>query len=159
MPRRYTRSVTRKKRLTRAVYGIYVVVVAAFVISNIAQVARALFGAPETETAAAEARFPKVGPDCGKTMEEQIKAIEQARVAASTEPTADAAKARFTSERSSGREKSPAVERACSSDPHGKDALAALARLERAAESHALRTAGELSLVRLGAQSFISGPR
>ncbi|MBX3207860.1 MAG: hypothetical protein KF764_22635 [Labilithrix sp.] len=146
---------SRKKRVTRVVYGVYVVVVAAFVVSNIAQVARAVFGEPESETAAGEPRFPKVGPACAERVEAELVAIEKAREAASSEKSAEAARGRYESERRAAR--TPALEQACSGDPHGADALASLARFERAAESHALRTATELRPVRLAAQSFISG--
>ena len=145
--------------MTRVVYGVYVVVVAAFVVSNIAQVARAVFGLPATEAAAAEpSRFPKVGAACGELLERQLQAIEKARAAASGEPNGDAAKARYASERSAlGSAGSPELERTCSADPGGTDALAALARFDRAAESHSIRLASELTPVRLAAQSFISG--
>ena len=148
--------VTRNKRTSRVVYGVYVVVVAAFVVSNIVQVARAVFGSPENEAVAAEAsRFPKVGPACGALLEAQLQAIEKARAAAATEPNGDAAKARYANERSAAR--SPELEPTCSADPSGTDALAALARFDRAAESHSVRQASELTPVRLAAQSFISG--
>ena len=143
--------------MTRVVYGVYVVLVAAFVVSNIAQVARALFGAPEDEAAAAEpSRFPKVGPACAKLLAAHVESIDKARLAASTEPNGDAAKARFASERGAARSQSE-LEHTCSADPAGNDALAALARFDRAAESHAIRLASELTPVRLAAQSFISG--
>lgn len=142
--------------MTRVVYGVYVVVVAAFVVSNIAQVARAVFGVPESEAAAAEpSRFPKVGAACGELLETQVRAIEKARGVAQVEPDGDAAKARYANERTASR--SPELERVCSADPSGTDALAALARFDRAAESHAVRLASELTPVRLAAQSFISG--
>ncbi|MBX3199617.1 MAG: hypothetical protein KF894_15890 [Labilithrix sp.] len=143
------------KRVTRVVYGVYVVVVAAFVISNIAQVADAVFGEPDSADAAGSPSFPKVGPACAKVLGEQVAAIDGARQAASAETTTDAAKARYDSERSATR--STELERACSADPHGTDARASLARLERAAETQALRTVTELRPVRLSAQSFISG--
>ncbi|MBX3264100.1 MAG: hypothetical protein KIS78_14575 [Labilithrix sp.] len=143
----------RNKRVTRVVYGVYVVVVAAFVVSNIAQVASALFGEPDGAAAAQSA--PKVGPACAKILGEQLAAIEEARQRASAEATAEAAKARYETERSATR--SPELERVCSGDPRGDAARASLARLERVAESQAVRTATELRPVRLSAQSFISG--
>lgn len=146
---------TRKQRVTRVVYGAYVVVVAAFVVSNIAQVASAVFGGPESEAAAAESRFPKVGPACAKLFDEQVQAIEKARQAASSETSAEAAKARYERERGAAR--SPDVDRTCSAEPSGTDALASLARLDRQAESESVRSANELRSVRLAAQSFISG--
>lgn len=150
---------TRKQRVTRVVYGAYVVVVAAFVVSNIAQVASTVFSGREgeggSEAAAADPRFPKVGPACAKLFEEQVQAIEKARQAASSEASAEAAKARYESERSAAR--SPDLERTCSAEPSGTDALASLARLDRQAESESVRSATELRSVRLAAQSFISG--
>jgi hypothetical protein len=146
--------VTRKQRVTRVVYGVYVVVVAAFVVSNIAQVASAVFG---SNGAPAEATGPVVGPACAKGLEAQLEAIDKALLAASTESTDEAARARFASERNAT--KTPELERSCAADPSGTDALAALARFDRAAESHAVRTVTELRSVRLAAQSFIRGPR
>ncbi|HVJ93605.1 MAG TPA: hypothetical protein VM580_27575 [Labilithrix sp.] len=147
-------------RVTRVVYGAYVVIVAAFVISNVFQVGRALFGAPEPETSAVARaeRYPKLaGAECGKLLEEQIQAIDRARLAVSGEPTAETARARYTSERSASRAHMSALEQACSAEPHATEALAALARLDRAAESQSVREAEELSSVRVAAQSFISG--
>lgn len=142
--------------MTRVVYGGYVVLVAAFVVSNIAQVARAVFGGPENEAAAAEpSRFPKVGPACSELLEAQVQSIDRARAASSSEPSGEAATARYASERSAAR--SPELERTCAADPSGSDALAALARFDRTSESQAVRLASELTPVRLAAQSFISG--
>ncbi|MDF2698044.1 MAG: hypothetical protein K0S65_6427 [Labilithrix sp.] len=145
---------TRKQRVTRVVFGVYVVVVAAFVVSNIAQVASALFGGT---AAAAEASGPTVGPACGKSLNDQLVAIDKALLAASSEPNDEAARARYASERRAAR--SPELEQSCAADPAGTDALAALARFDRAAESHAVRTVTELRSVRMAAQSFIRGPR
>lgn len=148
---------TRKQRVTRVVYGVYVVVVAAFVVSNIAQVGSALFGANGGGAQAAAARFPKVNEICAQVIADEVVAIDKALLAASSEPSGEAARARYASERA-GRRTSD-LERACGADPNGTDALAALARFDRAADSHAVRTATELSPVRLSTQSFIRGPR
>mgnify|MGYP001062213965 FL=1 len=155
MPRRYTPLVTGKPRVTRAVYGVFVVLVAAFVLSSTWQVARALFGTPAS-AAEAEASA-KVGPDCAVAIAREIEAIEKARFTASMEPNGDAAQERFDRERRSSTEGAPdgAPERVCAADPRGTEALAALARLERAARAHAVRDARELRPVRLAAQSFI----
>ena len=143
---------TRKQRVTRVVYGIYVVVVAAFVISNIWQIGATVFG---TREGAAAKPAVTVGEACGKAIDEDVRAIERARTAASTEASADAARKRYARERAQARP--PEVENACTGEPYGADALAALARFDRAAVSHAVRTASELSPVRLSSQSFISG--
>ena len=156
LARRYTGHVIRKQRVTRVVYGVFVVLVAAFVVSSITQVARIVFGEPKS-AAAADARATKVGPECALKVEGQLAAIEQARLAAGTESSGEAATARYARERSASKAAGEDLERVCARDPHGTEALAALARLDRAAETHAIRDAAELSPVRLAAQSFISG--
>lgn len=148
-------------QVTRFVYVVYVFLVTAFVASSIAQVGGALFGAGTggsgTRGALPESTFPVASPDCARLLEEDSQAIELARAAASLEVDGDAAKARFARDRAAARDRAPARDRVCGGDSHDGDALAALARLERAAESHAIRTATELSPVRRGAQSFIRG--
>jgi hypothetical protein len=143
--------VTRNQRVTRVVYGVYVVIVAAFTVSNIVQVAQAVFG---ERNGPSEAQLPRVGPACAGQLEQQLQAIEKARLLASSEANGDAARARYASERATSRGD---LEPICKADPQGVDALAALARLDRMADSQAVRTATELSPVRLAAQSFISG--
>jgi hypothetical protein len=163
LPRRYTPHVTRKKRVTRVLYGAFVAVVAAFTVSSIWQVARVVFGEPRTSADAA--RIAKVGDSCGKALDARFRAIEVAQATASREQDAETATKKYASMRSSWRETAAAEGRlekedqACGADPHGVEAVAALDRLDRAAEAHAVREARELSPVRLAAQSFISGPR
>lgn len=157
MPRRYTRVVTAKKRTTRAVYGAYVVLMTAFVVSSIAQVARVVFDPTSSDVPRPGTAYPTVGGACRSGLEEQTASIETARLAASTEPTAEHAKARYETERRAARGRIADLEQSCATDPHRTDALAALASLDRAAEAHAIRDADELSPVRLTAQSFISG--
>jgi hypothetical protein len=125
--------------------------VAVFVVSSIAQIAKVVLGSPDA--------LPAVGGECAEAMKREFQSIEAARAAASLEPRGEAAKARYANERRSSSEKSPDVQRACSADPHGTEALVALAELDRASEESAFRAASELSPVRLSAQSFISGPR
>lgn len=144
----------RKKRVARVVYGAFVIVVAAFVISNIAQVASALFGSGAAEAASAGGAAT-VGPACAEELRGAIARVELARAAASTEPNGDAAKARYERERQPPPAADP--ERACAGEARGHEALAALARLDRAARTRALRDAEQLKTVRRGAQSFISG--
>lgn len=142
----------RRASVTRLVYGLYMLGVAVFVVSSILQVGGALFG-----TGARADSAKAVAPACGRLLEEQSRAIELARVAASAEPSAEAARARYAAERQPGRALTGEIDRTCAEDPRGKDALAALARFDRAAESHAVKTAAELSPVRLASQSFIRG--
>lgn len=141
--------------MTRLVYGVYVVVVAAFVVSNIVQVARAVFGTGSASATPAPATALKA--DCERLLKLQATEIDRARVLATEEQSADAARTTYATARKKGREQAAELDRACAGDPRGLDALAALARLDRAAEAHAVRTAAELSPVRLAAHSFISG--
>jgi len=139
------------KRTTRLVYGAFVLLVALFTFSNIWQVAWRVFGPDAAEAPASMA----VGGPCGTSLSAEIRDIERSRLVASTEKDGPTAKERY------GRERSPqkgASSRICEADPHGTEALAALARFDRAAEAHAVRESSELSPVRLAAQSFIRGP-
>jgi hypothetical protein len=144
----------RRKRVARAVYAVFVILVGAFVASSIAQVAFHVFGAAGGEVLATG----RVGDACARAIGEAIDGIDRARTVASAEANADVSRARYANERAREGKQSANVEAACSGDPRGTEALAALARLDRAAEAHAIREARDLSPVRLAAQSFISGP-
>jgi hypothetical protein len=153
--------VTRKQKVTRAVYAAYVILVTAFVGSSIYQVALKVFagsanGANGANGAGAADERPTVGAPCGASLAKEIAAIDAARVAASTEVGLDAAKARYAKERAFSAA-SGEPRQSCSADPQGEAALAALARLDRASEANAIREGSELSTVRLTAQSFIRG--
>ena len=139
------------KRTTRLVYGAFVVLVALFTFSNIWQVAWRVFGPEAAESPPSMA----VGGACGAALSTEIRDIERARLVASTEKDGPTAKDRYTRERSAQK---GAATRVCEADAHGTDALAALARFDRAAEAHAVRESSELSPVRGTAQSFIRGP-
>lgn len=139
------------KRTTRLVYGAFVALVALFTFSNVWQVAWRVFG-PD---AAAAPPSMAVGDACGAALSSEIRDIERARLVASTEKDGPTAKDRYARERAAQK---GAAARVCDADPHGTDALAALARFDRAAEAHAVRESSELSPVRLAAQSFIRGP-
>lgn len=156
---RYAPSVTgprpAQKRVTRVVYGVYVLVVAAFVVSNIVQVAGALFGKDSSGTARVPAT--PVKSECAELLRLQAVDVDRARLLASEQPNAEAARFSYAEARKKAREHTGELASACADDPRGADALAALARLDRAAESHAVRTSAELSPVRLAAHSFISG--
>jgi hypothetical protein len=147
---------TKKQRVTRAVYAAYVVLVALFVVSSVAQVARRVFGAGSEAGGGADSRVSPVGTTCGQVLQDEIQAIESARIAASTEEGGDAARQRYQSARPS-REPIALVRARCAGEPEETAALAALARFDRAAEAHAVRDASELSPVRQEAQSFIRG--
>lgn len=146
---------TPKQRLARVIYGVFIVIVAAFVISNIWQVAYVLFVA-EPASEADASRTPKVTGACKAAIAEEMSSIAAAAEIASREPDGDTARSRYMKERR-GNTRSPGA--ACTSDPHGTEAMAALERLDRASQAHTVRDATELRAVRLSAQSFISGPQ
>ncbi len=142
------------KRTTRLVYGAFVVLVALFTFSNIWQVAWKVFGPDAAEAPPSMA----VGDVCGTALSTEIRDIERARLVASTEKDGPTAKDRYARERMGHPGEKGTSARVCETDPHGTDALAALARFDRAAEAHAVRESSELSPVRLAAHSFIRGP-
>jgi hypothetical protein len=153
---RYVLAVSRKRRVTRIVYGAYVVGVALFVVSSTYQVARVVFGGRQDMAAHEALAAPKVSGECSAVLNREVEAIDAARLQASKATTADSAQDRFVEQRRSATSRDD-LERACASDPHGTEALASLARYERASQAHAVREARELVPVRLAAQSFIRG--
>jgi hypothetical protein len=138
--------------VTRLVYGAFVVLIAVFVVSNVWQVAVVVFAEP-TELG------PRVTDvRCQEALKKEIQAIETARQRAISEESVESARSRYEHERAETTEtRRDAPSTACASDPQGAAALAALAQLDRASESRALRDVGELRPVRLFARSFISG--
>lgn len=143
----------RSRTATRLVYGAFVVIVAAFVVSNVWQVARQVFVDP----AAADA--PVVGPACGALLAEEDASIRAAEEAALRAKDDEEARRAYDAARTASRARAPERERACAGDPQGALALAAFARLDRAAQAHVARRGAELSPVRLAAQSFIRVPK
>lgn len=135
--------------VSRIVYGVFVVGVGAFIWSNIWQVARVTFGDQSRD-------IPRVEAACGAAIEREIGAIDRAREAASGERDADSARATYAATRKSDASD---LKTACATDPNGPDALAAVGRLDRAAESHAVRDANEIGPMRRNARSFIKVPQ
>ena len=133
--------------VSRIVYGVFVVGVGAFILSNVTQVARVTFGDPS------QSDFPKVEAACGAAIEREIAAIDRARVAASGEKNAEAARGAYAAAR---KAESSDLQNACVG---AVDALAAVGRLDRSAESHAVRDATEIGPMRQSARSFIKVPQ
>jgi hypothetical protein len=127
----------------RIVYGAFVLFLAVFVASNVLQVARRVFGDPED--------VARVDGPCAAAIENEMRAIDAARMAATSELGAEEARERYARER---RNVTPA-----SATCKDQDALAALARFDRVSEALAIRTSSELRPVRSAAQSFIMSPR
>jgi len=143
----YTVRVTRKQVVSRIVYGVFVVGVGAFIISNVTQVARVTFGDPSIND------FPKVEAACGAAIEAEIAAIDRARIAASGEKSAESARSAYAAARKAS---SSELQTACAG---AVDALAAVGRLDRSAESHSIRDASEIGPMRQSARSFIKVPQ
>lgn len=136
--------------MTRTVYGLFVVGVGAFIVSNVWQVGRVTFGDES------RADFPKVEAACGAAIEREIASIEHARSAASDARDGEAARAAYAAAR---KAEATDLRAACANDPNGVDALAAVSRLDRSAESHAVRDASEIGPMRQSARSFIRVPQ
>jgi hypothetical protein len=132
------------RRISRIVYGTFTLFLAVFVASNVVQVARRVFGDVDD--------VARVDPPCAAAIESEMRAIDAARMAATTELGAEEARARYARERKSAA----AASTSCKDQ---EEALAALARFDRASEALAVRTSSELRPVRLAAQSFIRSPR
>ncbi|MBX3227869.1 MAG: hypothetical protein KIT84_22940 [Labilithrix sp.] len=137
-----------RRQVSRVVYGLFVVVVAVFVSSNVWQVAKTIFFG-------GTATYPKVAEACGAAIEREIAAIERARAAAAPAGDAEDARARYAATRKS---EGVDLDGICREDPSGVDAVAAVRRYDRAAESHAVRAASEIGPVRQSARSFIRVP-
>jgi hypothetical protein len=141
-----------RRRVTRIVYGVFIVGVAAFVVSSTAQVAIAVFGTSSTGGTSAS-----VGPACADGLKELVAGIDFAMVDALSIDHTDDARHRYVVARDAKWSRRAAIDEACVNEPNGKDALAAVARYDRAAEASVVRHVSELSPVRIQAQSFISG--
>lgn len=122
----------RARSITRALYGAYIVIVAAFVISNIAQVVRILYFAPD-EPGARAVR----GEPCRADLGALVHGIERAAAEASAARDADDAVAVYREKRGALAATWASAETTCHAEPNGPEALAAMTRLDRAAEGAA----------------------
>ncbi len=143
------------KRTTRIVYGVFIAGVGAFVASCIWQVAFAVFAGG----GAAEPTSLKVERACADGIEELILGVDVALAGVAVGGHEQEARRSYATARDTKWTRRAEIEQACANDPNGKDALAAVARYDRAAEATIVRQANELTLVRNQAQSFISGHR
>ncbi len=119
----------------------------AFIVSNVVQVGRVTFGDQSVTD------FAKVEAACGAAIEKEIVAIDRARTAASGEKNAESARNAYAMARKS---EGSDLQSACAG---AVDALAAVGRLDRAAEAHAVRDASEIGPMRQSARSFIRVPQ
>lgn len=153
VPNSPERAQSDAKKASRVVYGVFIAITAAFVISSIVQVASDLFFSDEARPVAAGGTG--VNPACADRIEEMVHAIDVARLEASHKSDHEAALHAYTVAKEAAWARYGELTRACESDPHGADALAALDRFDRAAERDAIRQAVELGRVRRSVDSFI----
>ncbi|MDB4936192.1 MAG: hypothetical protein JWP87_3164 [Labilithrix sp.] len=152
---RYTPRVPSPKRITSAVYAAFVVVAAAFVISSTVQIARSVLAepAPGAPTPASVA----VAPACASGVRTLAVAVDRGVAAAAAATDRDEAEKRYRAARSPEWDDAKRRElvQPCGTDPHGDDAVAAVTRLDRAAEGAIRRQTDELGPVRRAVDSFI----
>ena len=135
------------KRITRAVYGAFVLLTAVFVVLLISEIASQVFG---------DSASSRVLPQpCKDGIASLADAVESAVRASGDVADPDAAVAKYRSTRDDRWKAKAQVEATCASDPRGLDAMAALVRFDRAAEGIARRTGTELRAVRREVDSFI----
>lgn len=133
--------------MTRAVYAAFITLTAVFVVVSVYDVANALFG---------NASRPRVSAACGEGLRALADAVDRSAATAAGAASAEDARRRYAEgknpEWSSRKDE---ITRTCEADPHGPPALAAVARLDRAAEAWIQRKGSELSPVRHEVDSFI----
>jgi hypothetical protein len=139
--------VASQKAVSRAVYGVFMLITTGFVLASIAQVAGAVFAGDRVHGVASAG--------CAAALREHASALDRALAAAA--PAADLKEAERLYQDALGahagtNDGDPV---ACASDPVGADAMAALARLRRATESAVRRQSSALGPVRREVDSFI----
>lgn len=141
----------RARRITRIVYGVYIVLLGTFVVSNIAQVFRVLYFGPESER---NARAVQAEP-CRRELTTLADGLERATIEAASARDAAKAEASYHEKRAALSPAFLSAERACAAETNGPEALAAMTRLDRAAEATARRRGEALAPVRREVDSFI----
>jgi hypothetical protein len=152
---RYTPRVPSPKRITSAVYAVFSVVAAAFVVSSTWQIAVAVLSEP-SPGAAAPAPVP-VPPACAQGVRSLVLAVDRGVTAAASATDRSDGERRYRTARSPEWDapKHEELVQACAGDARGIDAVAAVARLDRAAEGAIRRQTDELGPVRRAVDSFI----
>lgn len=137
------------RKVSRVVYGAFVGITAVFVGGLIYEVATQVFAgeAPKVEALAA---------DCAQGVKSLEGAVNRGIAAGlGTDGDTDDAVARYRGTRDEEWKRLDAVAAACAAQPRGKEAMAALARLDRQAEGVVRRQTAELRVVRREVDSFI----
>jgi hypothetical protein len=136
-----------KKRVNRVVYGVFVTLAAAFIISNVAQIAMQVFSTKGS------GRLPT--PTCAAGLRELTAAVDRGLAAAAAAPNADDAERRYAQAKAPEWNRRTEIEHTCTEDAVGTDAMAAVTRLDRAAQGVVRKGATELAPVRREVDSFI----
>jgi hypothetical protein len=140
--------VAADKRVTRALYAVFVAGSAAFIVSSVWQIASAVF-LPETTG------NPRVGQACAAAIAELEHGVDRGVAAAVSNTNPDEAERLYQSSRGDAWQKKDDLLRPCETEPVGPEAVAALARFDRAAASSLRRHVTELGPVRREVESFI----
>ena len=152
---RYTPRVASPKRITSAVYAVYVVAAAAFIISSTAQIAVAVFAEPAP--AGSPSTSPAVAPECAAGVRTLAGAVDRGVAAAggAGDPAEAAQKYRAARRPEWDEAQQRELVAPCAGSARGADAVAAVGRLDRAAEGAIRRQTDELAPVRRAVDSFI----
>jgi len=145
----------RIKRMTSAIYAVYTVVAAGFVVSSTYEIARAVFAEPDMGApAAAKVTVP---PACAEGVRTLAVAVDRGvAAAAGATDRAEAERLYRAARRPEWDEaKQRELVQPCASDVRGEDAVAAVSRLDRAAEGAIRHQTDELGPVRRAVDSFI----
>jgi hypothetical protein len=149
-------SVSSRKRVTSAVYAVFVVLAGAFVISSTVQIAVGVFAesASGSPTTAASGH---VAPACAEAVRTLVVAVDRGVAAAASASDPAEAEKRYRAARSPEWDEARQKElvQPCSADARGLDAVAAVSRFDRAAEGAIRRQTDELAPVRRAVDSFI----
>lgn len=135
----------------------FTIVAAAFVISSTAQIAIAVLAEPSDAARPGGGAGQNVPPACAAGVRTLVLAVDRAVAAAAGSIDGNEAEKRYRAARSPEWDDAKRKElvEPCAGDARGADAVAAVSRLDRAAEGAIRRQTDELAPVRRGVDSFI----
>lgn len=141
------------KRITSAVYAVFTCLAGAFVISSTYQIAAAVFAEERADLVNA----PNLAPACADGLKTLAAAVDRGLAASAGTVDSAEAERRFTEAHAPewNEPRHQELAAACTSDPRGVDALAAVTRFDQAALGAVRKNAGELEPVRRTALSYI----
>jgi hypothetical protein len=150
-----TPAIVSPKRITSAIYAVFTVLAAAFVISSTYQIAVGVMAEP-AEGASTGAPVP-LPPACAAGVRSLAMAVDRGVAAAAGATSRADAESRYRAARSPEWDdaKQRELVEPCRGDARGADAVAAVSRLDRAAEGAIRHQTDELGPVRRAVDSFI----